>query len=334
MADYRKALLFSKLGHKSEYTPHSPQNALTQNSKHIPHSIDRYVQDIQKYPLLEKDNEKELIAHAQQGDLVSREKLIHANLRLVVRIAKRYFRSELSLADLIAEGNFGLMHAIRKFDLSLDNRFSTYAAWWIQHYVEAFILNQSRVIRLPVHISKTIQKIQKKEKQMSQELQGNINSPMELALQVGVSVEKLNQMKIWSDPISSIEIQTEERQGYIEMPEEDVFFEILVSENDSIDNEQTHFQVLKELIQSLSNVEKDIVFHRMGMGGFQEMTFEAIGQHMHMEKDRVRCIYQNAIKKMNKMVETHKIHNSPKHERDHVDPLKPVKTRKKSHDLL
>jgi len=313
MPDYRKALLFSKLDKKQEYNTYCSQiNGPFGDSEQAIESIDLYLKEIRRYPMLEKDNEKELVIRAQQGDLFSREKLIHANLRLVVRIARRYRRPGIPLPDLIAEGNFGLIHAIRKFDVSLEHRFSTYASWWIQHYVESFLLNQVRVVRLPVHVSKKIQRLEKTEKKLIQDMQRDIRSPKALAAHIGISVEEVSQLKIWSDPISSLESQDEDQQGHIDVSSEEVFFSDFGCEEDAKDTEQSHLHMIQDLIKTLSDQEKDIIFHRTGMGGFQEMTFEEIASYMELKKDRVRCIYQNAVKKMNKLLGTNtlKAHRS------------------------
>ncbi len=298
MPDYRKALLFCKLERKKEYTVYDSSINSRFEEEFSTDALDRYVKDIQQYDMLERDEERKLLFAAQNKDLFARERLIHSNLRLVVRIARRYRRPGVALPDLIAEGNFGLIHAIRKFDLSLEHRFSTYASWWIQHYVEYYLLNQIRVVRLPVHISKKIYKVEKIEKKLVQAIQPRRSATKQVAEYVGLSIEDLSRLKIWADPGVSLDYQEEDisTPHFEEQRDQDFLsLEEIVHKND---REMHYSHTIQNLLSSLSDLEKDIVFHRTGIGGFEEMTFEEIGAHMDIKKDRVRCIYQKALKKM------------------------------------
>jgi RNA polymerase sigma factor (sigma-70 family) len=299
MSEYRKALLFAALdSKKKEYTHYDRSEVSSVSAKSLG-STDLYLKDIQQYDMLEKEEERLLLKQAQSGDLMAQDRLIQANLRLVVRIARRYHRDYLSLADLISEGNFGLIHATRKFDLSLDHRFSTYAAWWVQHYIESYLLNQVRIVRLPVHISKKIKKVEKIENTLTQSLQNDITQK-EISQKAGMDIRELSRLKIWSSPAMTIDSSDDDHHLTL--------IETLSTHHqDNIDPceemkdlEKQNDGQLQYFLSLLEPLEKEVVYCRLGLKGLEEMTFQEMSIHLSLSKDRVRGIFNKAIKKMEK----------------------------------
>jgi RNA polymerase primary sigma factor len=152
--------------------------------------VQQYLNEIGRYPLLTKNEERELAILAEAGDDQARRKFVEANLRLVVSIAKKYQGSGLSLMDLIQEGNLGLMHAMEKYEWKRDLKFSTYATWWIRQYVTRAIANKGRTIRLPVHVHDLLLKIKRAQTQLEYELD-RFPTDEEVAEKIKMSVEKV-----------------------------------------------------------------------------------------------------------------------------------------------
>jgi len=315
MRQYRSAVLFAKLQQNKDHLVHriSEDDELNHGYSHNEEEfsvdiheesesefspknniIDQYVKEIQKYPLLEKEEEREYLIRAKNDDVEARDHLIHANLRLVLRIARRYQRIEVAFLDLVAEGNFGLIHAIKKFDLSVDHRFSTYAAWWVQHYIESFLLNQSRLIRVPVHIQKKLSKMRKMEHKLVQTHQRQV-STLEVADAIGFKESDLDWFKILSEPILS----------FTPVYNDDNDHTMITVPATSQDEESTaleeNIKFLVQLLDTLPELEREVVIRRIGLYD-QPLFFHEIGDLLNIKKNRARNIYERAIVRLNKTV--------------------------------
>jgi len=258
-----------------------------------------YLQEIGYVPLLSADEEIYYGALARKGDVQAREKMIESNLRLVVKIARKYFNRGLDFQDLINEGNLGLMHAVEKFDPERGFRFSTYATWWIRQSIERAIMNQSRMIRLPVHVIK--------------ELSGYLNIAKQLANELGVepSVEKIAErankspdavkktLELTDDVISAdLQLSSENGRTLIDTIADD--------SNNNPAEALTETDLSDTLFQSISLLderESAIVCRRFGLMGFDRQTLEEVGEAVGLTRERVRQIQIRSLKKLKGILE-------------------------------
>lgn len=300
---HRSAILFSHLSQNKNYS--SVHKSEKKNeSKKDSELIDRYIKEINEYPILTKKEEFQYISDYQDKDcLTSRQAIIQSNLRLVVRIARRYHREESHFMDLIAEGNIGLLHALKKFDLTLGYRFSTYAAWWVQQYIETFLMNHGRTVRLPVHIQKKLFKLKKSREQASQKHQKPI-SLAELSKEMKLTRAEVDKILVHQDiPMSLYE---EKENLSIEEGEETPF---------SVEASQTHqehdyaYEQLKAHVQSslttLPSHYRDVIVRRFGLMGHDFMSFRQIGTDLGLSIDQVRQRYSNALQKLSGQLPRH-----------------------------
>lgn len=263
----------------------------------IDDAIKLYLRDIQRTPLLTAEGEKELALLVAQGDKQARDKMIESNLRLVVKIAKRYANRGLQLLDLIEEGNIGLMRAVERFDLEKECRFSTYASWWIRQAVERAVINQSRTIRLPVHIADEISSMLKTVRRLSHELQREPTSD-EIADEMDIRTEHVNELLNYLRHTSSTETPLGEHGDF--------------TLNDTIEDTQSASPVdLHENINSyshltacfhhLNDTEKKVLALRFGLHDHEPQTLETIGHELGVTRERIRQIEAKALEKLRKL---------------------------------
>ncbi|HEY1553941.1 MAG TPA: sigma-70 family RNA polymerase sigma factor [Kofleriaceae bacterium] len=231
-----------------------------------------------------------------------RDEFVRANLRLVVTMARRYDRGGMPLADLIQEGNLGLMHAVARFDYRRGLRFSTYACWWIRHAIGRALADKARAVRIPVHMLEAQQQLEKVRQQLVGEL-GRPPTPQELAKAARVPLAKLNQMHryIMGQPMS------------LDRPvhdDDDRSFGDTMSDPDSEEHSpadelttQTLTSQVKRLMHHLSPIEADVLTKRFGLGDDEERTFREIGDQYHLSRERIRQIQNSALDKLKRALE-------------------------------
>ena len=259
---------------------HDERNALT-----------RYFNYIRAYPLLSAEEEAVLSRAALAGDRHSRERMITGNLRLVIRIARQYQRSGMAVDDLIEEGNLGLMHAIGKYDPSLGYRLSTYAVWWIRQYIERAIMNQSRVVRLPVHLAKRLNRCLRASRELRQ-CSGREPSARDIATEVGRSPDEVRELMCWQEAPSSLDHQEEGTSWQDALPAPDSYNP---SRRNARDDMQ---QALLRHVGRLTAREREILLRRFGLGTGVEETLERIAADIGLTRERVRQIQIEALFKL------------------------------------
>jgi len=273
------------------------------------HSVDAiklYLKDIQKTTLLTADQEKELARRIDQGDLAARNKMIESNLRLVVKIAKRYMNRGLPFLDLIEEGNLGLIKAVERFKLSKECRFSTYATWWIRQSIERALVNQSRTIRLPVHISDEINKLIK----VSRELVHGLNREpqvKEVAEAMGVEPAYVRRLMVLLKKTYSIEHPMGENNDYSLIDT----IEDASAINPLELTEQLHkYRVVAGLIDELNENEKEILALRFGLDDREPQTLDTIGRQFGVTRERIRQIESKSLEKLRTVLAERDINSS------------------------
>lgn len=262
-------------------------------------SIQMYLKEIGKIPLLSSEEEIELAKRKEKGDKEAERKIIEANLRLVVSIAKKFASAKgLGLLDLIQEGNIGLFRAVEKFEHRKGFKFSTYATWWIRQAITRALADQSRTIRIPVHMVETINKFQQVQRFLIQEL-GREPLPEEVAAEMGEELEKVRYIiKISQDTISlETTIGDDEDNSTLEDFIEDV-------KNETPDRTaalQLLKDYVKEIIINLSPREQKILEMRFGLVDGVAHTLEEVGQEFEVTRERIRQIEAKALEKIRKL---------------------------------
>ena len=261
-----------------------------------PDAVQMYLRGIGKTPLLTKQEERELAKRSETGDEESRQKLMKANLRLVVSIAKRYANRtpNLSILDLIQEGNIGLSRAVEKFDYRKGFKFSTYATWWIRQAITRALADQSRTIRIPVHMVETISKYAQTRRQMIQEL-GRDPLPEEIAAEMGIEVEKVLHIQKISQEVLSIEAPVGDE-------EDSTLSDFIPDEKSTTPAQLAARALLKDLLKDimidLSEREQKILSMRFGLEDGVSHTLEEVGKVSGVTRERIRQIEAKALEKI------------------------------------
>jgi RNA polymerase primary sigma factor len=262
-------------------------------------SVQMYLKEIGKVPLLKSEEEVELAKRIEKGDLAAREKLTSANLRLVVSIAKRYVgRSpNLTLLDLIQEGNLGLFKAVEKFDYKRGYKFSTYATWWIRQAITRALADQARTIRIPVHMVETISKYTQVKRRLLQDL-GREPLPEEIAAEMGVDVDRVRQITKISQGTVSLEAPVGEDE------EDSTLGEFIEDEKTVLPSQVAALKLLqdqlKDILVELSPREQKILRMRFGLDDGVTHTLEEVGKEFGVTRERIRQIEAKALEKIRK----------------------------------
>ena len=262
-------------------------------------AIKLYLREIGQVKLLTPEEEIQLAAKIKKGDKKAREQMIKANLRLVVKIARDYEGIGLPLLDLISEGNIGLMKAVERFDPAKGGKLSTYGSWWIKQSIKRALANQSKTIRLPVHLVDKISKMRRTAMRLQEEL-GREPTDEELGEELGISASRVSQMRMAAIRPASLDapIGDEDSNNFAE-----------VVQDESADTPYQHLEgktvtkMLQEMVKTLDNREATILRARFGLDGGPQKTLEEVGAKFGVTRERVRQIQNIALKKLRKMIE-------------------------------
>jgi RNA polymerase primary sigma factor len=269
-------------------------------------SVRLYLREIGKIPLLKADEELALAQRVVAGDKDAKDKMAEANMRLVVSIAKRYVGRGLDLLDLIQEGNTGLLRAVEKFDPDKGFKFSTYATWWIRQAITRAIADQARVIRIPVHMFETINKLLRTQRRLTQELNREPTNE-EIAKAMEMEVEKVEHiMKIKQD-IHSLDASVRD-------DEEDSVLGDFIEDDETVSPEESATGQLlkehvKEMLSGLTEREQKILKLRFGLEDGKSHTLEEVGQEFSVTRERIRQIEAKALAKLRKHKDARKLHD-------------------------
>jgi RNA polymerase primary sigma factor len=262
----------------------------------VPDAVQMYLKEIGRTPLLSKDEEREYAKKAEKGDEEARQKLMKANLRLVVSIAKRYVNRtpHLSILDLIQEGNIGLSRAVEKFDYRRGFKFSTYATWWIRQAITRALADQSRTVRIPVHMVETISRYTQVRRQLIQQL-GRDPLVEEIASEMGIDVEKVRHIQKISQDVLSIETP-------IGDDDDSTLSDFIPDQKNLTPSQSTARAMLRDLIKEimidLTEREQDILKMRFGLEDGVSHTLEEVGKTFGVTRERIRQIEAKALEKM------------------------------------
>ncbi len=262
-------------------------------------AIKLYLREIGQVQLLTPQQEIELAARIKKGDKRAREQMIKANLRLVVKIARDYEGIGLPLLDLISEGNIGLMKAVERFDPAKGGKLSTYGSWWIKQSIKRALANQSKTIRLPVHLVDKISKMRRTALKL-QEILGREPTDEELADELGTSALRVGQMRAAAIRPASLDAPISDEDS-------NNFAEVVQDENADSPYEQleekTVTNMLQDMVNNLDAREATILRTRFGLDGGTERTLEEVGAKFGVTRERVRQIQNIALRKLRKMIE-------------------------------
>ena len=259
-----------------------------------------YLNEIGASRLLTADEEKNYARCIQQGDEHARHCMIESNLRLVVKIARCYYNRGLPLLDLIEEGNLGLIHAVKKFDPDRGFRFSTYATWWIRQSIERAIMNQSRTVRLPIHIIKNMNRCMRAGRKLHQE-SGSPPTAAEISEETGHSIDDVEKLLALHDRVSvgnSTSVAGEERGP----------LELLPASSDAEPPQCAQKEEVNAIVDGwvlqLTDKQRKVVERRFGLHGYHRSTLEEVGQEIGVTRERVRQIQLAALSSLRSMMES------------------------------
>lgn len=259
-----------------------------------------YLKEIGFHPLLSAKEEQSLAKQAAKGDLDARKKLIESNLRLVVKIANHYSTSGLDFLDLIEEGNLGLMRAVEKFEQKRGFRLSTYATWWIHHFIERAIVNQSRTIRLPVNIAQELQSYMRTTKQLTRELHYKPTT-QEIATKMRKTPDQINALLNVSQDAQSIDTPSLK-----DSEDSDTISDNIADVNNPDPVEILNNIEVKEFIDTWLNklqpLEKEIIMMRFGLGGYNKETLEQVKQRLKLSPEKIRYVQIRAIQQLRSLI--------------------------------
>ena len=259
-----------------------------------------YLSEIGFSPLLTAQEEVYYARRVLQGDASARNRMVESNLRLVVKIARRYMNRGLSLLDLIEEGNLGLIHAVEKFDPERGFRFSTYATWWIRQTIERALMNQTRTIRLPIHIIKEINGYLRTARQLAQALDHEPSAD-EIAQALGRSTQDVKRMLQLNDRVTSVDTP-------IGKDEDRSLLDAIPDGNNPDPSQLLQDSDLNEKLDlwldQLNDKQRIVVKRRFGLGGQEKATLEQVGNEIGVTRERVRQIQIDALRRLRKILET------------------------------
>jgi RNA polymerase primary sigma factor len=327
IAERLKSSFDEAMSERSDRREADSPESLAEDFGHLPpgerSSLQLYLQEIGRVPLLKPEEEVALAKRIQKGDEAARQHMIRANLRLVVKIAHDYSHFGLPLLDLISEGNIGLMKAVGRFDPAKGGKLSTYASWWIKQSIKRALANQSKTIRLPVHLVDKIAKLRRTAMQMQEKLRREPTNE-ELAAELGLPVRKIAHLKTVSARPSSLDAPVGDEDstelGELVCDEnEPTPFENLRGKNASQD--------IAAIVAKLDPREAEILSLRFGLNGERAKTLEEVGHFLGVTRERVRQLQNSALMKMRKaMIKLEKQHTADDPNEEVKEPAPPPPT--------
>ena len=270
------------------------ERALAQEGLAVDDPVRMYLKEIGSIPLLSIEKEQELAGKMFDGDESAKNQLVESNLRLVVSIAKRYIGKGMFFLDLIQEGNLGLMKAVDKFDYTRGYKFSTYATWWIRQAISRAIADQSRTIRIPVHMVETMHKVSKSQRQLLQQF-GREATIEEIARDIGIGAERVEEiMKIAQDPVS---LETP-----IGEADDSHLGDFIPDDDNPTPADAASYQLLREqladVLHTLTPREEMVLKLRFGLDDGKPKTLEEVGREFNITRERIRQIEAKALRKL------------------------------------
>lgn len=260
----------------------------------VDNSIKIYMREMGQFSMLSANEEVKLAHRIAEGDQFAKNELVEANLRLVVSLARHYQGCGLSYQDLIQEGNIGLIKAAEKFDVSKGFRFSTYASWWIKQALSRAIADQSRTIRIPVHMTENINKFKKTERELLNQLNREPKIK-EIADAMGISEKQAKEIQSYIVEPTSLDIQVGD--------DDDTTIGSFIEDTHFVNPESAYIKesngdVVNAVLDTLSDREANILRLRFGIGGKKAMTLEEVGKEYGLTRERIRQIEAKALRKL------------------------------------
>ena len=259
-----------------------------------------YLNEIGYSPLLTAEEEVHYSRLARKGDEAGRKRMIESNLRLVVKIARRYLNRGLTLLDLVEEGNLGLIRAVEKFDPERGFRFSTYATWWIRQTIERAIMNQTRTIRLPIHVVKELNSYLRAERELSQKLD-HMPSPEEMAREPDRPSAEAKRLCGLKERVGSVDVPLAKDSDQVlldTIADQNALNPSQILQNDDLSDSIDHW------LDELSDKQREVVVRRFGLRGHEAATLEEVGREIGLTRERVRQIQVEALKSLRGMFES------------------------------
>jgi RNA polymerase nonessential primary-like sigma factor len=260
-----------------------------------------YLKEIGFSPLLTAEEEVYYGRLAKKGDPDARRKMIESNLRLVVKVARRYYNRGMEFSDLIEEGNLGLLRAVEKFDPERGFRFSTYATWWIRQTIERAIMNQTRSIRLPIHVLRELNMYLSKARELMK-IQDREPSYQEIADALDKSIDDVKNMMELNEHMVSLDMQVAGEYSTGKSLVETLADKNATDPAELLADEHLHAS-LEACLQQLSEKQREVLCRRFGLGGYERQTLEEVGQAVGLTRERVRQIQMTALKTLREILE-------------------------------
>ncbi len=295
-ADEQDALGSGLREPKREAEPESAEFARTFNvdDSESPDPVRLYLKDVETERLLTPAEEVDFARRAQAGEEWARQKMIVCNLRLVIKLARRYINRGLDLLDLIEEGNLGLMRAVEKFDPERGFRFSTYATWWIRQTIERALMNQSRTVRLPVHVVKEVHSYNRAARRIAQHQNGDVK-PEQIAEHLDKPVKDVLKVMSYNERESSFD-------SPLKGDGEFSLLDMVPDENGALPEDELQddgvLQLLDRLIDKLDGKQREVLMRRYGLRGHEPATLEQVGSLLGCTRERVRQIQLEAVRRL------------------------------------